>query len=63
MRCDQCEASMINGHFCHETGCPNARKTYDKLNSQWRATKECPECGCTLWADDEQACCSELETI
>ena len=24
--CDQCAASMINGVFCHETGCPNARK-------------------------------------
>lgn len=25
-RCDQCVAAMINGVFCHETGCPNARK-------------------------------------
>ena len=24
--CDQCNAAMINGVFCHETGCPNARK-------------------------------------
>jgi hypothetical protein len=24
--CDQCAASMINGVFCHETGCPNAPK-------------------------------------
>ena len=27
--CDQCEPLMIQGVFCHETGCPNARK--DKL--------------------------------
>lgn len=28
--CDQCAASMINGVFCHETGCPNKkRKTRD----------------------------------
>ena len=25
-RCDQCEASMINGVYCHETGCPNTLK-------------------------------------
>jgi len=24
MRCNQCEAMMINGVFCHETGCPNS---------------------------------------
>jgi len=65
MRCDQCEALMINGVFCHETGCPNRDKVYDKLNREWRAVKQCPECGCTLWADDERGCCyseaSELD--
>jgi hypothetical protein len=34
--CDQCEAAMINGVFCHETGCPKGR-----------AKKPCFECGCT----------------
>jgi hypothetical protein len=29
IKCDQCEAAMINGIFCHETGCPNARKRWD----------------------------------
>ena len=24
-RCDQCADAMINGVYCHETGCPNAR--------------------------------------
>ena len=28
--CDQCAASMINGVFCHETGCPNARKERER---------------------------------
>lgn len=23
--CSQCEALAINGHACHETGCPNSR--------------------------------------
>ncbi|KKL55360.1 hypothetical protein LCGC14_2256210 [marine sediment metagenome] len=25
-QCDQCEAMMINGVYCHEIGCPNIRK-------------------------------------
>ena len=32
MHCDQCEAVMINGVFCHETGCPNAKR-----ERQWMA--------------------------
>jgi hypothetical protein len=27
VRCSQCEAMVINGVACYETGCPNARKT------------------------------------
>jgi len=23
MKCNQCNATMINGVFCHELGCPN----------------------------------------
>jgi len=26
VRCSQCEALVINGIACHETGCPNSRK-------------------------------------
>ena len=33
IRCDQCEAAMINGVFCHETGCPNSRKTWE--DGEW----------------------------
>ena len=29
IRCDQCEPMMIQGVFCHETGCPNMRKVWD----------------------------------
>ena len=24
--CDQCNAAMINGVYCHETGCPNSNE-------------------------------------
>jgi hypothetical protein len=27
--CDQCEAAMINGVFCHETGCPNRKRKFE----------------------------------
>jgi hypothetical protein len=37
LRCDSCQALVIQGTFCHETGCPEA----------WRdSTVECAECGC-----------------
>jgi len=26
VRCSQCEALVINGIACHETGCPNVRR-------------------------------------
>lgn len=29
VRCSQCQALVINGFSCHETGCPNASKSHD----------------------------------
>jgi|GEM_PF-3241506 len=43
MNCDQCEALMINGVFCHETGCPNSHKTY--RDGEWVKLTQCLECG------------------
>ena len=34
--CDSCEALMINGVFCHETGCPQAPVG---------CKRDCKECG------------------
>ncbi len=34
--CDGCSPSMINGHLCHEQGCPDAWKDHKA---------ECRECG------------------
>jgi len=53
-RCDQCEAAMINGIFCHETGCPNTHARYD--DGEWIKTRLCDECGYRVDADDP--CCS-----
>jgi hypothetical protein len=33
LTCDQCNATMINGVYCHETGCPNRGKV--KVDGVW----------------------------
>lgn len=33
--CNQCLPLMINGTFCHETGCPNTNKIWDKEEGEW----------------------------
>jgi len=45
VRCDQCEMLSINGLACHETGCPNSRKTWDEDRQEWIAYRDCFECG------------------
>lgn len=48
--CLDCQAAMINGLFCHETGCPSAWKT---------TTRACRECGTTFVPKRfSQQCCS-----
>jgi len=53
--CDQCEAAIINGVFCHETGCPNTHSRYDKESGEWIKTRKCFECGFTV--DANEPCC------
>ena len=48
--CNQCEAAMINGVFCHETGCPNSKKTWVEERQEWVRFVDCRSCG----ADVEQ---------
>ena len=59
-RCNQCEALMINGVFCHETGCPNTKARYDSESGEWIKTRKCFECGCTVDADD-LCCAAQIE--
>jgi hypothetical protein len=56
MRCDECEALMINGVFCHELGCPNTGSRYDEYSCEWMKQRKCGECGCTV--DEEDPCCN-----
>lgn len=55
MRCDQCEALMINGVFCHESGCPNTHARWDHFESEWIPQRKCFECG--TWVDADEQCC------
>lgn len=55
-RCDQCEAAMINGVFCHEHGCPNRSARYDRESETWVKQTECRECGNMV--DDGGECCT-----
>jgi len=48
MRCDSCEMLSINGHACHETGCPNSRKTWIEERGEFVLFLECRECGCEV---------------
>ena len=38
--CNQCEALMINGVFCHETGCPNIERRYNPTTKEWEKPPE-----------------------
>jgi hypothetical protein len=51
---------MINGVFCHETGCPNSASRYDVETDQWVKVRTCHECGYTCDADDP---CCNFETL
>lgn len=56
MSCDQCQMLSINGHNCHETGCPNqgaficpncsetVRRHDAWYANDWDGIKLCQEC-------------------
>ena len=49
--CASCEVLSINGVLCHETGCPEAWKSY---------TRECTWCGQEFTPEEKhQDCCSD----
>ena len=49
--CDSCDVLVINGHVCHEQGCPD----------RWRHTnRACKWCGQGFKPEERwQECCSE----
>jgi hypothetical protein len=53
---------MINGVFCHETGCPNTGKSF--VDGQWLRVYHCTECG-SQHTDPEnmQQCCTPEDAL
>ena len=47
--CDSCEALMINGVYCHETGCPDSH--LDANGNLYK--KECQWCGSVFTPEDK----------
>lgn len=49
--CNSCEALMINSIYCHEIGCPETWKDYQR---------ECKWCGQSFRPKEKhQTCCNE----
>ncbi len=61
MRCDSCQMLSINGVPCHETGCPNSRKTWIEDRSEWVLFVECRECGCDVEQGETCSCFEPIE--
>jgi hypothetical protein len=58
--CDQCQMLSINHVACHETGCPNAKKTWAADRKEWILFVECRECGCQV--EDGTCNCHEANS-
>jgi hypothetical protein len=55
---------MINGVFCHETGCPNANKKWVEEDGEpgaWIDVRECGECGAQLLGGEDCNCMLPIE--
>jgi len=66
IKCDQCAPMMINGVFCHETGCENSHatamrlKAWDAIQGIWRNLFKCVECGQEYFdRTNAEQCCAE----
>lgn len=59
MKCNQCSASVINGVFCHEAGCPNKHKTWVPDREEWVLFVPCGECGEDV--EEGEICACALE--
>ena len=40
MKCNQCNAAMINGIYCHETGCTNTKIKFLKIEPDERSNRK-----------------------
>jgi hypothetical protein len=63
MRCDQCQMLSINGVACHETGCPNSRKTWIAERGSWVSFVDCFECGYPVEVGESCDCQQPMEAL
>jgi len=54
---------MINGLFCHETGCPNQNSRYDEDSGEWIKQFKCRECGFMVDAGEGCDCMEPIEAL
>jgi hypothetical protein len=59
IHCDECQPARINGVFCHETGCPNQKKTWLADRGEWVLFVDCFYCGFEVEVGTECQCCEE----
>lgn len=57
--CDQCEAMVINGTFCHEIGCRNSGKRW--IDSEWIKFRKCFVCGFDVQDGERCDCQDDLD--
>lgn len=57
--CEQCDPMMINGTFCHETGCINIGKTF--IEGNWIKFVACWNCGCDVEVGESCDCMDHCE--
>jgi 3-oxoacyl-[acyl-carrier-protein] synthase III len=55
MKCDKCDSMIVNGVFCHEFGCENSNKRYNKEDDIWEQLYFCDGCGADVLEDE--TCC------
>lgn len=63
LKCDACNPMMIQGIFCHETGCPNINKKWNPESESWDEVFTCRECGSEYTDSDDLAKCCQPEDM
>lgn len=62
MKCNQCNACMINGVFCHELGCPNRGKKWNEETQNFETVYTCQECGFESFdSGSVESCCQPID--
>lgn len=62
IKCDQCNPAMLQGIFCHESGCPNMHKKYNPESESWDNVYKCRECESEhVDSDSAGQCCQPAE--